>query len=331
MLGVFFVTQIGVTGCKKEASDQKENTSPDSVLRRVASAYYGQVKKADARQQELDARTTRSMWAKSMPTPPSADGHVFDRKGVPIVGADVVVEGETTDDLLGQGTTDEKGYFKISLKHVSYRGLDLIIMKNGYTRWARGGIYGGIVDYQVLLDREIDKSYLNSIVAQKSPEERLWQLLEIIGPRQMGLEVEGIYPTLGDLRPDLLEVVRSGVFNTKDDKHSSPADRARHFLEFWHDPADASLFGDAQPPDISGQTLQEVCEKWADYHFAREKVEKRTLNSFSDPIFGPEEKHALITFDVMYAHWGYSQRLVLLHDGQTWKLVMVRDHEHWHE
>lgn len=312
------------------AQNQEPDPLSDAVLKRVASLYYSQVGMADTERQELGERSHRSMWAETMPTPSFADGHVSDRSGIRIEGAEVTIETESTDEVLGEGTTDVDGYFKISLKHQSYRGLTLVVTKPGYVRWAQTGIYGGIVGYQSRLDREIDESFLASMADPENPEERVWGLLEIIGPRQFGLDVENIYPALGSLRPELLQVIRSGLFMTSDDRDTSPADRARRFLEFWHDPRDESLFEVPQAPDISGQTIQEVCGKYADHHFKQEQVKNRTFSSFSEPILGPEKAHALTTFSVRYAHWGYSQRLVLVHDRQRWRLAMVQDYEHWH-
>ena len=299
----------------------------ESPIEHFASEYYRIVEIKKNKSIEYGTQSERT---KKKTMPKSVNGRVIDRKGHPVAGVRVVVEKGSGGRKLGRGVTDENGYFNIKLKKTSYKGLSLTITKKKYARWAVSGFYGGIVNYAVQIDREIDKSYLKAITEQVDYEERLWMLFEVIGSRTMGsLDVEDIYPFLGDMRQDLIAVIRSGLFDRKDDKWSSPSERAKSFLEFWYDPADESSFTKLPSIDISGQTINEVCKKYSDCHFKEEKVEERTFNAFSLPIFGSDEKHALVTFHVEYKHWGYSQILALYHDGKVWRLVIFKDHMHW--
>ncbi|MAE59863.1 MAG: hypothetical protein CMJ49_00750 [Planctomycetaceae bacterium] len=339
---VLVLGTLSVTGCggggedhggavRNETPVDKENRSSDVVVQRVAAAYYSQMEQIDVGRQQQEAQDGQSDEPGPAPPPSSATGRVVDRRGMGIGGADVLIESEVADPGLGQGKTDEDGRFDVPLEHTAYRGLDVIVTREGYERSAYGSIYGGMVDFELKLDRKIDGTYLRSVVACENREERLWMLLEIIGDRQMDPVIQEIYPFLGDLRADLLDVVRSGGFDAIDDGRSSPAERAREFLELWHDPADASLFSDAAPADISGETIEEVCAKWADHHFEEMTDAPRTHNWwFDDPIYGPDEQHALIRFGVMYAHWGYSQLLVLVRHDQVWQLGTVKEHLGWH-
>ena len=308
----------------------KEQVTAESALHHVASAYYRQVEQTEARQQVQTARQVRARRGRGFSSPALATGGVTDRSGLPVGGADVVIEAEASDEVLGQGTTDDAGRFKIALRDTSYRGLKLLITKQGYAPGGRGAVDGGIVDCRVRMDRAIDVAYLSAVAAQADPEQRLWMLLEVIGYRQTDVKVEEIYSSLGSLRPYLLEVIRSSAFAKEDGRRTSPAGRATRFLRFWRDPADSALFVAGPPIEISGRTIKDVCDKWADHHFKQERVEKRPENGFNESILGPEKKHALVTFAVWYANWGYAQHLVLVRHGEIWKLELVEDQYRWH-
>ena len=329
LLAGVLLSLLGLAGCAKTMLEPQ--AFPDPVLDRVATSYYGQVEMASAKWQEQEAQYKQSLNAGTRPPPAAANGRVVDRKGGPIAGAAVVIQSRSADDMLGQCVTDKDGRFAISLmKPTSDRQpeLSIIVTHQGQARWAQRGSFPGVL---VRMDRDIVPAYLGAVTTQADPEERLWMLLEIVGSRQMVLDVERLYPAIGTLRPDLLQVIRSGKFAIKDDKRSSPADRARAFLEFWHDPADAELFSSVPPSvAISGKTIQEACKRWEDHYFAKAQGQ-RPMSSFSEPIVGADKKHGLVTFSVIYAHWGYSMRLVLLYDGRAWNLVMVQKHAHWDE
>ena len=102
---------------------------------KVAKAYYAQVQKAA--EEKARKRDSRAM-------PKMATGVVVDRQGKAIPGASVVIGRGVSDAVLGEGTTDANGRFQIMLSAQSYKGLSLTVTKDGFNRWAFGGIQGGI-------------------------------------------------------------------------------------------------------------------------------------------------------------------------------------------
>ena len=94
--------------------------------------------------------------------------------------------------------------------------MTLTVTKDGFTRWAIAGIYGGIVGYPVRLDRAIDKGFWKGLIDEKDQERRLWKLLEIVGDRQFDTKIHDLFPHIGMLRDDLLHLVQSKAFETKD-------------------------------------------------------------------------------------------------------------------
>ena len=321
---------ILVLGCTLFiAADEPQKPSFDSH-EKVAKAYYAQVQKAA--EEKAGRRDSRAM-------PKMATGIVVDRQGNAISGASVVIGRGVSDAALGEGTTDANGRFEITLSAQSYKGLSVIVTKDGFNRWAFGGIQGGIVGYRVRLDREIDKGFLKGMIDEKDQERRLWMLLEIVGDRQFATEIHDIFPHIGALRDDLLYLVQSEAFEAKDGRNSSPADRARSLLAYWHDPADESVFGRwlkkqkhiKHPMDkkFVGKTVTEVCRLWADYHFDNEKPEDRTFNTFNESVLDPSGNHALVQFSVEYKIWGYSQVLVMTKQQSEWHLRFVAKGEHW--
>ena len=195
--------------------------------------------------------------------------------------------------------------------------------------------------HRVRLDREIGKGFLKGLIDEKDQERRLWMLLEIVGDRQFATEIHDLFPHIGMLRDDLLQLVQSKAFEAKDGRHSPPAERACSLLAYWHDPADEPVFGGwlnnqkyiKHPMDkkFVGKTITEVCKQWADHHFDNEKPEDRTFNTFNEPLLDPSGKHALVQFWVEYKIWGYSQVLVLTKQQSEWQLKFVAKGEHWHK
>lgn len=319
------------------AADEPQQPSRDTH-ERVAKAYYAQVQKAAVERDKAAKRDFKAVWSDTPPTPKQATGVVVGRQGNAIPGAGVVIK--AGDAVLGEGTTNATGGFQIMLSTQSYAGLTLTVTKNGFNRWARGGIYGGIVGYWVRLDREIDDGFLKNLNDEKNQERRLWKLLEIVGDRHDPTKKQDLFPHIGTLRDDLIQLVQSKAFEAKDGRRSSPADRACSLLAYWHDPADESMFMGwlknqkhiKHPMDkkMAGKTIPEVCKQWADRHFDNKKPEDRTLNSFSKPLLDPSGNHALVQFWVTYKHWGYSQVLVLTKQLGEWELKFVADDQHWH-
>ena len=303
----------------------------------VAKAYYAQVQQAAEAEKKAEERRSKAMRSET-PPPKMATGTIVDRQGGAIPGARVVIEREASDEALGEGTTDATGRFQITLSTQSYKGLTLTVTKDGFNRWAVGGLEGGIVDCRVRLDREVDDQFLKSHIGEKDKETKLWMLLEIIGDRQFSKEISDLFPHLGMLRRDLLDLVQSKAFAAKDGRFSSPAETVCFLLAYWHDPADEPVFNgwlkkqkhiEFPKNTLAGETITEVCTQWADHHFPGKKPEERTLNTFGSPLVDSTGDHALVEFWVEYKYWGYSQWLVLTKQQGKWRLRFVAEHRHW--
>ena len=310
----------------------------DAAIEAAAKSYYARVREHEKREKAALDRGTEAMGDESFKPPAVATGLVRDRFDEPVPNAKIVVAKEaSSDQALGEASTDATGRFRIPLKSNAYRGLTLTVTAKGFDRWACGGIYGGLVDYPVRLDRVVGDACFAAIRAEPDRSRRVSMLLDMVGTRQMGSpELPLLYPRLGALREDLLAIAQSASFAAKDDRGESPAERARRLLIFWFDPADEPLIRKwvAQSPgrlrleDKSAATIEAVCAAYADWHFGHKK--ERTFNRFSEPLFGPDKDHALVEFEVRYADWGYSEYLVLLKQKDRWALKLVAEHMHMH-
>jgi hypothetical protein len=310
----------------------------DGTIDAVAKSYYARVREYEKREKLVLDRSATAMGDRSFESPAVATGVVRDRSDQPVANARIVVAKEgSSDDVLGEAHTDANGCFNIHLKSVAYRGLTLTVTAEGFDRWARG-IYGGLVDYPVRLDRMIDDAYFAAINAEGDRSSRISMLLDLVGMREMEMpELSLLYPRLGSMRQDLLAIAQSSAFAAEDDRGASPAGRAIHLLIFWYDPVDEPLIrkwvaknpGRFRLEDKSGTTIEAVCTAYADDHFGQKK--ERTSNSFNPPIFGPGNDHALVEFWVTYAYWGYSEYLVLIKQNDRWGLKLVAEHTHFHK
>jgi len=318
--------------------EANQNNNPYSVdiMNEIADEYYKQIKQL----KESRERHHSAMRDEKFPVPTEATGKILNRKGEPIQNAEITITTESSDILLGKGRTDESGNFHISLNHSNYRRLTIEVLKNQYGRFALTGILRGIVDYEVRLDRDIDESFLQKLLNEKKLNHQIWLLLEIIGTNNSTTDRNEnflIFPYLGLLRPLMLKVLKSNLFEKKDDRFLSPADRIISYLHLWHDPSDQTIIEQIKSvntiqfiENISAETIAEVCSLWADIHFEQEKVKQRPSYDYSVNAIDSAKKHALATFRVWYAHWGYSYRLILFKEGSIWKLKSVMKSDRWH-
>lgn len=184
--------------------------------------------------------------------------------------------------------------------------------------------------------------FLQELLNEKKLNNQIWLLLEIIGTNDSIAHMNQdflIFPYLGLLRPLMLNVLKSNMFEKMDDKTSSPVNRIISYLHFWHDPSDQAIIEQVKSinthqkiqfvENVSAETIDEVCSRWANIYFEQQKVEHRPPYSCSVHAMDSTEKHALASFDVIYAHWGYSYRLILFKEGNIWKLKSVMEGMHW--
>jgi hypothetical protein len=331
---------IGLAGWIPSQAAQPATTAPESsAADRLAEKYYDAVNDFLLAEKAESDRDTKAIWDKTIPVPATATGTVRSRFGGPVAEAEVAITPEEGEGVLGTGKTDAQGKFKINLSRDNYRGLAIEVKAKGFVRFGQSGLYGGLVGFMVVLDREIDDDRLAAVAAEKDPERRLEGVLELVAAREMSdLGIDKVFPYIGKLRDDLKTIIATRAFGRKDDRRESPADRALRLLAFWGDPADEALVAPwlkdnvhvAPPPQpIAGATIEEACRRYADAHFGNKPADQRTLSVFGKPLYSLEKDRALIVFNVEYAYWGYSKYLVLVKEGDSWRLKVVADHRHW--
>ena len=268
-----------------------------------------------------------------MPLPREATGIVIDRMNVVVPRAAVMVTTGSENNVIGRAQTDQQGRFGAELFATSYRELTLHVVAEGYEKWMRGPIYGGIQDWVVRLDQKVDQRFLESIAVMQNPKERLWKLLEIVGARGFPAKIEDVYPFIGNYRLDLLRILATRGFHEKDDETSSPAQRALELLAFWHDPADIPLIHEQLPKRgytlfkkivIYGKSPGEVCRMWADAHFAQTDIDPRPPAKCSRPRFNADRTRALVVFAVFEPYAAYRHLLAIVNYGNRWELRLVK-------
>lgn len=267
-------------------------------------------------------------------------GIVIDFRGRPVEGAQVVVEGRGDDEVLTRGVSDERGLFE--LRPASDGNPDAVVVTaEGMSRHAYAvSLWQGV--YMARLIRPISTSLIEETLSSDEEVDRLWTLLEVVGPRSTFDETEEeiLFPHLGALRPHLRSLIDSGDFDEPDDRSFSPAHRAVRLLALWQDDADHELTNQwiednryARRPSrrVAGSTIEEVCQRFADVHFEREGVgENRTFHHCSPATVDEGGSHGLLTFEVRYAHWGYSIILILRREAEQWQLAFELEGTRYH-
>jgi hypothetical protein len=279
---------------------------------------------------------------------PIASGIVRNSLDEPVSGATVLVirvrsvGGHTKFDELAKGVTDDSGRFAIAAKTRPKDDIGLEVHGPGFMMWRRWA--GGTVEGEsIVLNRIIDDAYFADLEREADPVRRLSLLLDFVGRRAFNSydfdeRVEQYYSHLGSVREDLLAIAQSQSFAVVDEEHGeSPAQRAKNLLIYWFDPEDESLIRQWANEDAfkhfqldieaAGGSLAEASAAYAQAHFAREP---QTLHYFTHAVFSPDCKHAYVVFVVRYANWGYWQPIVLLNDGDRWKVKLTSEGGRWH-
>ena len=179
----------------------------------------------------------------------------------------------------------------------------------------------------VALARNVDRAALDALVALPEPlrQRRLIEILKSNYSEQIGL----LFTYVGRLRPELLAVAGT----TDPSIEAAQRDTARFLLALWGDPADIDLprgesldVADA-PAGIAGAGPEEACEAYVVPHFTKEEVKPPyTLHRCGQPMLDPDGTRALVEFTVRYAHWAYWELLVVVREGERWRLRSV---VHW--
>jgi hypothetical protein len=277
-----------------------------------------------------------------------ASGIVRNSLDEPIANATVfvirvrTVDGRTKFDELAKVVTDDSGRFAIAAKTRPKDDIGLEVHARGFMMWRRWD--GGTVEGEsIVLNRIIDDAYFADVEREDAPVRRLSLLLDLVGRRAFNSyafdeRIEQYYSHLGSVRDDLLAIAQSTSFAVVDDEYGeSPAQRAKNLLIYWFDPEDESLIRRWAKEDAFehfrldieciGGSPDEASSAYAKAHFAREP---KTFYYFTDAVFSPDCKHAYAVFVVRYAHWGYWQPIVLLNEGERWKVKLAGAGGRWH-
>lgn len=269
-------------------------------------------------------------------------GQVTDLRGRPLAG--VAVSAQSWQSVpLGSANSDGQGQLRISLPR-NTSDITLIAEPPGYLRFARTGFKVG-TPAPIRLTRKIDATYLKELT-QASDDQQFRDLAaDLLSPSEgtvgESLPMESILPVLAALRPRLRAYLPAdpAKFSQRDlpkDQH-----RALQLLAWWSDPADDALidpWGVAQKlasrPSrrCSGATLHAALQAWESLHFEKEGYKQGAPRPYASVNIAqaPGGEHAIVTHSVRYAHWGYSQLVILVRLHGEWVVRRVLAHEHWH-
>jgi hypothetical protein len=194
-------------------------------------------------------------------------------------------------------------------------------------------------DKKLPIAPELTSSYVESIAEAKDRGRKVELLLGLLGLSAQEMKVPVLYPYLGRLRQDLLDINASRLFEKAGPGGEAPGHVARLLLAYWQDPADDKLTmawlkvtenGYAPAIPIGGATIEEVCNAYAELHFRadKEKGKELPLFHFEPALLGPRGERGLVEFVVKYSNWGYGQTLVLRKEGEEWHMRFHVEGEH---
>ncbi|HEY7216362.1 MAG TPA: carboxypeptidase-like regulatory domain-containing protein [Thermoanaerobaculia bacterium] len=276
---------------------------------------------------------------------PVAVGQVTDLRGHAVAG--VLVKAETWEhEALGAARSDAQGRFRMPLSR-PVKDLTLIVEHPGFQRWALAATSPDEDgSFHVRLTRRIDREYLTELAAQTAPvrfrqlaRDLLTPSLGTVGETQ---PMEQILPFLKALRERLRALLPAKPAQLKHRDLPGEQHNAVLLLAFLGDPRDDALvdawaskqnFISRPPRPCRGPTPEAAAEAWQKAHFEREgygasqQVPYNTL----DLQIAPSGDHGLALHSVYYAHWGYSQHLVLVRLNNAWKVRRVIDYQRWHK
>lgn len=269
-------------------------------------------------------------------------GQVTDLRGRPLVGVSVTAQSWQSVPL-GSANSDGRGQLRISLPRDT-SDITLIAEPPGYLRFALTGFKAG-TPAQVRLTRKIDATYLKELTQVWDDKQFRELAADLLSPSEgtvgESLPIESILPVLGALRPRLraylpVDLAQLSRRDLPKDQH-----RALLLLAWWSDPADDALIDQsgiaqklASRPSrrCSGATLHAALQAWESLHFEKEGYRQGAPRPYAavDITQAPGGDHAIATHSVRYAHWGYSQQVILVRVQGVWEVRRVLAHEHWH-
>ena len=314
------------------------NATPDPQVEAAVRAYLDVWRDYIARRDVV--------WQREQATPYVANrrqevatGEVRDFAGKPVPDAEVTIEKDLRGGLLGRGSTDEKGRFRIEFATEIHGALSLYVTKAGYEQLAYGMSAGELVDYPLRLDPAIDANFFATLASEPDRARRLFLLLAFIGNRSgRNPDPLQVFPYLSPLRADLWAIANSQLLSERKEREAEwvqsqtvswlifncdPADGATTFLDVWS--RSGRLFRFDVP--ASGDTIDLALRAYADVRFKEEG--SRTAHSFTKPVFSADGTRALAEFRVRYRHWGFTEFVVLAKVDGRWVVKVVSEGTHY--
>jgi hypothetical protein len=270
-------------------------------------------------------------------------GRVIDLRGRPLVG--VVVSAQSWQSVpLGSANSDGNGQFRINVPSAP-SDITLVAEPPGYLRFALTGFKAGGAPVLVRLTRKIDAAYLKDLTQATDDKQFRELAVDLLSPSEgtvgESLPMATILPLLSALRPRLRAYVTTDVAQLSRRDLPKDQDRAMLLLAWRSDLLDDALvdvWGTAQKLSIrparrcSGPTLHAALAAWETLHFEKEGYKPGAPRPHASVHIeqAPGGDHAIAMVSVMYAHWGYSQRVILGRTQKDWEVRRVLSHEHWH-
>ena len=156
-------------------------------------------------------------------------------------------------------------------------------------------------------------------------------------------KVEIPEPTLDDLRERIRKTRWPPASPEPGWAQGSELEYLEDLLAYWADPADDALLRPwvlehwgARPAHVahlglSAASIDEVCDRWREIHLADQGIsDSPPPAACLTPLLDPTRTHAVVVFQVRYAHWGYSMPLVMRREGEAWTLRGVGEDTIFH-
>jgi hypothetical protein len=281
--------------------------------------------------------------------PGGVTGQVTDLRGRPL--AQVRLSASSWQGKqLGAAVSDEKGRFRVPMPaQQPTSSVTLRAEARGYQNFALHSERARV--WNVQLTRLVDAGYLQELAAQTDPARFRALAADMLAPSSgsLGNGTGDLDPLPAALLMRFLAVLRPRLVDylPKDAKqlgrHDLPRDheQALILLALWSDPADDALIdawiagnkkSAARPTRrCRGKTVGEAWKAWEVLHFEKEvKPGEKPPWARAEAVLAPSGDHAVVTHEVRYANWGYSQILSVVKTRDVWEVRLVRPHRHWH-
>jgi hypothetical protein len=258
-------------------------------------------------------------------------GVVVDQSERPLAFARVEVATLNHKRIWASVLTDGDGRFTLLAPGVHDENFEVTASAAGFLDWGWSYSRPPEEEIHARLERRVDAAFLDHILAESDPVARRRDVVLLLaagfGNSEPGLQ----FTYAGRLRADLRQAIQDTESTPKLDEPQRGA--ARFLLALWGDPADDDLVAPGKehdstlteaPPGLVGATPAAACEAYVVPHFNGQHVKPPyTYHACGEAAVDPTGSRALLTFLVRYAHWYYSELLVIVREGEHWRVRTV--------